>query len=82
LRNAEAHLEVLTVFWWFERNGSYTRYEVLELSPGQFEFRVIDPEGGEQIEHFSNHSDLADRQRTLERTLADEGWTGPHGWVI
>lgn len=70
------------MFWWFERNGTYTRYEVLELTPGQFEFRVIDPDGGEEVEHFSSHIDLADRQRLLERRLADEGWTGPHGWVI
>ncbi len=70
------------MFWWFERNGMYTRYEILEIAPGRFEFRVIDPNGGEEVEQFSNDADLAERQKNLERRLADEGWSGPHGWVI
>ncbi len=70
------------VFWWFERNGIYTRYEVLELAPGRYEFRVIDPNGAEEVEQFFNHADLAERQKSLERQLAGEGWSGPHGWVI
>lgn len=70
------------MFWWFERDGVYTRYEVLELPKGGYEFRVIDPNGGEQIEHFSDPDALARRQQALEQQLAGDGWSGPHGWVL
>jgi hypothetical protein len=70
------------VFWWFERDGVYTRCEVLELPTGSYEFRVIDPDGTEQIEHLANSTLLATRQRTLERRLASEGWTRPRGWAL
>jgi len=70
------------VFWWFERRGTYTRYEVLELPQGGYELRVIDADGGERVERFQYADDLASRQCALEAELKSAGWTGPHGWVL
>lgn len=70
------------MFWWFERNGVYTRCEVLELPAGGYEFRIVDPNGHEQIEAFNDPMSLAKRQQAVENKLAAEGWTGPHGWVL
>jgi hypothetical protein len=70
------------VFWWFERAGVYTRYEILELGDGSYELRVFDPDGTEHVERFKNTDDLASRQRALEAQLRADGWTGPHGWVL
>jgi hypothetical protein len=70
------------VFWWFERNGTYTRCEVLDLPTGGFELRVVDPDGQEEIEHFADAATLARRQQAVEEQLAADGWTGPHGWLL
>jgi hypothetical protein len=70
------------VFWWFEREGVYTRYEVLELPGGGYELRIIEANGNEHVEHFQYADDLAKRQRALEAELKSQGWTGPHGWIL
>jgi hypothetical protein len=70
------------LFWWFERNGAYTRCEVLELPTGGYEFRVVDPSGAEHIEQFADPASLAKRRQTVESRLAADGWTGPHGWLL
>jgi hypothetical protein len=43
---------------------------------------VIDPDGVEQIEHFTNAVDLAKRQETIQHTLVASGWTGPQDWML
>jgi hypothetical protein len=70
------------VFWWFERRGTYTRYEVLELPEGGYELRVVAADGRETIDRFQFADDLARRQREIEAELRSQGWTGPHGWVF
>ncbi len=70
------------MFWWFERNGQHLRLEVLELRPGAYELRLIDPNGEERIETFNDARDLADRQEEVHQILGQQGWTGPHGWLI
>ena len=70
------------MFWWFERKGTYTRYEILDLPGGGYELRVIEPDGREQVERFQYADDLAKRQRVVEAELRAQGWTGPHGWVL
>lgn len=70
------------MFWWFERDGAYTRFEVLEISPGQFELRLIAADGSEHVELFTDANALAARQRSVEADLRTNGWTGPHGWVM
>jgi hypothetical protein len=70
------------VFWWYEKKGVYKRCEVLELTTGGYEFRTVDADGNEQVEHFSNPAELAKRQEDVARALTSDGWTGPHGWVL
>ena len=70
------------VFWWFQRCGEYLRYETRETQTGAFELRVISPDGTEQVETFTDSSDLTRRQLAFERDLASDGWTGPHGWNL
>lgn len=70
------------MFWWFERNGQHLRLEVLELRPGAYELRLIEPNGEERVETFSDARELADRQAEVHQSLGRQGWTGPHGWLI
>jgi hypothetical protein len=74
--------ESVSVFWWFEREGAYTRCEVLDLPTGGFELRIVNHDGTEQVEHFSNVAELAKRQEAVNAQLRNAGWVGPHGWVI
>src|SRR5262249_17368360 len=73
---------IRSMFWWFERNGEYLRLEVLEPQPGTFELRLIQADGLVTVETFSNADDLATRQAQLQSLMTDEGWSGPHGWVL
>jgi hypothetical protein len=70
------------VFWWFERRGQYLRYETREFPHGGYELCVVNPDGTERVEHFSDSSDLTKRQVEFERELEAAGWTGPHGWNL
>lgn len=70
------------MFWWFERRGEFLRYEARDLPAGGFELRVINPDGTEHVENFSDSGDLTKRQITFEHDLASDGWTGPHGWNL
>jgi hypothetical protein len=70
------------VFWWFEKSGQYTRCEVLPISSGGFELRVVEPSGAEHVERFDSEVALAARQHAVEAQLRTAGWSGPHGWVL
>jgi hypothetical protein len=70
------------VFVWFEKGGDFLRYEARELSNGRYELRIIDADGTERTETFSDSTALNKRQIDLERELAANGWTGPHGWNL
>ena len=70
------------MFWWFERQGHYLRCEVLQLSTGGYELRVVNPDGSEHVEHFVDTSDLTKRQYDVLDEIVRAGWTGPHGWVL
>lgn len=70
------------MFWWYERGGTFTRCEVLQLPTGDFEIRVVYPDGGEQVERFASADELAARQTALENSLRADGWSGRHGWVL
>ena len=70
------------MFWWFERKGQHLRIEVLQLAPYKYELRTIQADGTEQVEMFTDADELAKRQRELQDALSNQGWTGPHGWVM
>jgi len=70
------------MFWWFERHGELLRVEVLQLAEDVFELRVIHADGREEVETFSNGDELAKRQIQLQQGITNQGWTGPHGWVM
>jgi hypothetical protein len=69
------------VFWWFERRGEYVRCEARRAPDGHDELCVTDPEI-ERIERFDDSAALAHRQQEVERSLAIDGWNGPHGWTV
>jgi hypothetical protein len=70
------------VFVWFERGGKFLRYEARDLPEGGYELRIIDPDGTERAEQFTDSAELNRRQIDFERELAETGWTGPHGWNL
>ena len=69
------------MFWWFERGGLYLRCEVVPAAGG-FELRVVEPDGNERVERFSDSSMLEERQRSVIDESIRAGWNGPHGWNL
>ncbi len=70
------------VFIWFEKEGAFLRYETRDLPNGSYELRIIDADGTERAETFSDSAELNKRQIDFERELTEKGWTGPHGWNL
>jgi hypothetical protein len=70
------------MLWWFERDERRTTIEVLPLSAGGFELRVLAGDGVEQVEHFANASDLAKRQQAIQDTLVAQGWSRSGEWLL
>ena len=69
------------MFWWFERGGRYLRCESQQTKSG-FELRIVSPDGSERVEHFVDSRELAKRQHDVIDEIAQNGWSGPHGWVL
>jgi hypothetical protein len=69
--------------WFFDRQGNFIRCETRESpsDPG-FELVILDPDGTERVEQFSDSQSLDARQRELQSTLEDNGWQGPFGRTI
>jgi hypothetical protein len=70
------------MFWWFKRGDAYLRYEARQSDEVTYELRIVNVDGSEEVEHFDNDQELSARQRDLEQQLADDGWSGPHGWNL
>jgi hypothetical protein len=70
------------MFTWFRRDDKFIGYEAREISAGEFELVVRQPDGTEQVERFSDQHALSERQLGLQRELEEQGWTGPHGWNL
>jgi hypothetical protein len=70
------------MFWWYQRDGEFLRYESREVTPGTYVLIVVMPDGAEQVEYFSDQSALQARQVALGLELEGEGWSGPHGWNL
>jgi hypothetical protein len=70
------------MFWWFKRGDHYVRYEARQTGRHVYELCFVDVDGSERIERFDDEQALVERQRELESTLTDGGWTGPHGWNL
>jgi hypothetical protein len=70
------------VFWWFERGGRYLRCEAQPLTSGGYELRIIEPDGAEHAEYFTEARDLTTRQSAIIDEATKAGWSGPHGWVL
>lgn len=67
--------------WFFERNGTFVRFETRDVDarPGTFELVILDPDGTERVESFTNSDELAQRQDELQSVLSSDGWNGPYG---
>jgi hypothetical protein len=68
------------MLWWFEREALRTTIEVLNHPAGEYELHVVDSDGIEQVEHFTNATDLAKRQQAIQDTLVAQGWAQAGGW--
>jgi hypothetical protein len=67
------------VFWWFQRSGDYIRCEAGPHPGGGYQLRIIEPDGTERVERFTDPAALAARQNVVEADLIAGGWSGPHG---
>jgi hypothetical protein len=69
--------------WFYERQGTFTRCETRE-SPNRagFELLMVEPDGTEQVEHYTDARSLEMRQIELQSTLVHDGWQGPFGRTI
>jgi hypothetical protein len=70
------------MFWWFKRGDDFVRYEARRGESGAYELCFVNVDGTERVESFDDEQALVDRQRALESSLNDQGWTGPHGWNL
>ena len=59
------------MFWWFERGGELLRLEVLQVASDQYELRVIQSDGTENIETFASAQELNRRQEQVQRRVVD-----------
>ena len=66
------------MIFFFEREGRYTRCEVLPLPNGASEVIVTPPEGAQTVE-VVNGSEVARRVSELHQSLMQAGWWGPVG---
>jgi len=69
------------MLWWFEREGLKTQVEVLHLASGEYELHVIEADGVEHIEKFTDAAELAKRQRQIQDQLVSQGWKGTAKWL-
>ena len=70
------------MFVWFEKSGTFLRYETRDLPNGGFQLCITDADGTERVETFEDSTALNKRQIDFERELNQKGWTGPHGWNL
>ena len=68
--------------WFFEKHGTYIRCETRDGPNGTYELVICNPDGSEQIEHFTDSAALTRRQQELEFRLTGDGWQGPFGRTI
>lgn len=70
------------MFWWFERKGRFLRCEARgDLATG-FTLSIVDADGVERLERFSDAAALEKRQLEFEEHARRDGWTGPIGWNL
>jgi hypothetical protein len=72
----------LGMLWWFERDGLYTRVEVLHLANGGCELHIFDASGAAHLEQFKDAADLAKRQQAVHELLIAEGWKRSGEWLL
>ena len=67
--------------WFYERSGSFVRFETRDVPQGSpvFELVILHPDGKEETERFADSESLTRRQRELATLLTGEGWQGPFG---
>ena len=70
------------MIWFFEKKGQFVRCDTRKAGDGYYELVITDADGTERVERFEDSASLAKRQVSLEQSLAEEGWTGPHGRVM
>ena len=70
------------MLWWFERGGKHVQVEVLHLANGTYELHLLDEDGKEVTEHFTDAADLSNRQRMIQDALILRGWKRSGEWLL
>lgn len=70
------------MIFFFERNGQYTRCELLPRADGAQELTVTSPDGGATTEVLTHSADVPRRILELREAMASRGWWGPVGREI
>lgn len=66
------------MIFFFEQDGRYTRFEVLQLASGASELTVTSP-GGDQTVEVLAAVEVTRRMSELRERFIDAGWWGPLG---
>jgi len=68
------------MFYFFERNSEYVRYEIRPIEGSQRCDIVIFEDGQpERVEHYPSWEAADARWKVLKRQLKGNGWKGPMG---
>ena len=70
------------MFCWFVKGGQYLRCESRAATDGVFEFRVLQPDGTERVERFTDAGELEKHQHAVIADVTEAGLHGPHGWNL
>jgi hypothetical protein len=66
--------------WFFEKDGSFLRFETRDAADGDgFELVVSHGDGTQKIERFQDSAVLLKRQEELDSFYGHDGWAGPFG---
>jgi hypothetical protein len=66
------------MLWFFEREHSRLRYEIRRQTDGQdYELVITYPDGGQEIERYSDPADVTERSMALQNALTKAGWSPP-----
>lgn len=70
------------MIWFFERHQARLSYEIRRATQGtEFELVIRHPDGTEELEAFSDASELMERSLRLRDTLLSQGWHVPDARV-
>ncbi len=66
------------MLWFFEREHSRLRYEIRRQTDGpEYELVITYPDGGQEVERYSDPTAVVERSMALQNALTEAGWAPP-----